>query len=33
MPETTLIPSYQYLGTLDDTLYLTAQVAKAEGHE
>ena len=28
MPETTQIPTYQYLGTLADTLYLTAQVAR-----
>ena len=33
MPETTLIPSYQYLGTLAESLYVTAQVARAEGHE
>ena len=28
MAETTQIPTYQYLGTLADTLYLTAQVAR-----
>lgn len=31
MPETKLIPTYQYLGTLADTLYLTAQVARHPG--
>lgn len=28
MPETNLIPTYQYLGTLSDTLYLTVRVAR-----
>ena len=31
MPETIQIPTYQYLGTLTDTLHLTAQVARKEG--
>ena len=33
MPETTLLPSYQSLGTLSESLYVTAQVARAEGQE
>ena len=33
MSETTLIPSCQYLGTLAESLYVTAQVARAEGQE
>ena len=33
MSETTLLPSCQYLGTLAESLYVTARVARAEGRE
>ena len=31
MAETKWVPTYQYLGTLTDTVYLTAQVAREAG--
>ena len=33
MPETTLLPGFQYLGTLSESLYVTARVARCEEHE